>query len=130
MPTFNLLEDEESDIPDEPGAYVLGTADDTMIVYPWGTSPIYYVGKASNIRNRLSTHKKHTRGAIDDHQKASWWPRYQYGAAFGADCVWYLAGDNDPQNLEATLIGSFYWTYGAIPVANHKWPKYLEPDQG
>ena len=129
--TFDLLEDEKSDIPDEPGAYILGTTDGTMIVYPWGVSPIYYIGKASNIRNRLSDHRKHTLGARNDHQEDSWWPRYQYGGAFGADCVWYLAhDDHDPQNLEATLIESFYWTYGAIPVTNQKWPKHLEPEQG
>ena len=129
--TFNLLEDEASDIPDEPGAYVLGTRDGTMITYPWGVSPIYYIGKASNLRNRLSDHKKHTLGAKKDHTERAWWPRYQYGAAFGADCVWYLAhDDNDPQNLEARLVESFYWAYGAIPVANHKWPKDLEPKLG
>ena len=129
--TFDLLEDEKSDIPDEPGAYILGTADGTMITYPWGVSPIYYIGKASNLRNRLSVHRKHTLGARNDHQEDTWWPRYQYGGAFGADCVWYLAhDDHDPQNLEATLIESFYLTYGAIPVANHKWPSHLEPEQG
>ena len=131
MDTFNLLEDEASDIPDEPGAYVLGTEDGTMITYPWGVSPIYYIGKADNLRNRLSNHRKHALGARNDHQKEAWWPRYQYGAAFGADCVWYLAPDDmDPQNLEATLVDSFYSTYGAIPVANHRWPEHLEPKQG
>ena len=127
--TFDLLEDEESDIPDEPGAYILGTADGTMITYPWGVSPIYYIGKANNLRNRLSVHRKHTLGARNDHQEDTWWPRYQYGGAFGAHCVWYLADDKNPQNLEATLIESFYWTYGAIPVTNHKWPSHLEPEQ-
>lgn len=131
MDTFDLLEDEKSLIPDEPGAYVLGTGDGTMIAYPWGTSPIYYIGKADILRNRLSDHRKHTLGARKDHQEVAWWPRYQYGAAFGTDCVWYLAHDDmDPKNLEATLVESFYWAYGAIPVANHKWPKHLEPKQG
>ena len=131
MDTFDLLEDEVSDIPDEPGAYVLGAGNGTMITYPWGVSPIYYIGKASNLRNRLSGHKKHTLGAKNDHEKEYWWPRYQYGAAFGADCVWYIAhNDMDPQNLEARLVESFYWAYGAIPVTNHKWPKHLEPKLG
>ncbi len=153
--TFNLLEDEVSDIPDKPGAYVLGTRDGTMITYPWGVSPIYYIGKASDLRNRLLNHKKHTLGAKKDHTagvrrmhqqdtgqkhirseqnkdhpERGWWPRYQYGAAFGADCVWYAHDDMDPQNLEARLIESFYWAYGAIPVTNHKWPKHLEPKLG
>lgn len=129
--TFNLLEDEVSDIPDKSGAYVLGTRDGTMLTYPWGVSPIYYIGKASSIRNRLSEHKKFTLEAKNDHKKESLVSRDQYGAAFGADCVWYIAYDDmDPQNLEAKLVTRFYRVYGAIPVANHKWPKPPETKQG
>ena len=122
--TFNLLEDEESDIPDEPGAYILGTANDTMLVYPWGTSPIYYIGMASSIRTRLSSHRNFTEKAINDHTEEWWLPQYQYGAAFGTSCVWYLSKEKDPKNVEAMLIDSFYETYGAIPVANRSWPNH------
>lgn len=123
---FDLVRGEAADVPDEPGAYVLGTADNTMLVYPWGLSPVYYIGKAKSLRARLSSHCKHTLGAMDDHSAVRWWPRYQYGAAFGAHAVWYLAVDVEPQNVEATLISSFYDIYGSIPVANARWPKWLE----
>ena len=123
---FDLINGELSDVPDEPGAYVLGTADSTMLVYPWGLSPVYYIGKAKSLYARLSDHQKHTKGALDDHSALSWWPRYQYGAAYGAHAVWYLAGDIEPQNIEATLISSFYCMFGSIPVANAAWPKWLE----
>ena len=63
---------------------------------------------------------------MDDHTKYYWWPRYQDGAAFGADAVWYLARGVEPQNVEATLVTSFYNIYGSIPTANANWPKWLE----
>lgn len=128
LETFNLLEDKVLDIPDESGAYVLGTADGTMLVYPWGTSPIYYIGMASSIRTRLSSHRNFTEKAIKDHTE-NWWPQYQYGAAFGTSCVWYLSKEKDPKNVETTLIDSFYQTYGAIPVANRSWPNYRDEDE-
>ena len=123
---FDLVDGKIDDVPDAPGAYVLGTADNTMLVYPWGLSPIYYIGKATSLRARVSSHCKHTVGAMDDHAKYYWWPRHQYGAAFGAHAVWYLARGIEPQNVEATLVTSFYNIYGSIPTANANWPKWLE----
>lgn len=123
---FDLVGGKTDDVPDEAGAYVFGTADNTMLVYPWGLSPIYYIGKARSLRTRLAGHCKATQGAMDDHTKLYWWPRYQYGAAFGGHAVWYLAHGLEPQNVEATLITSFYNTYGSIPTANASWPKWLE----
>ncbi len=123
---FDLVGGENADVPNEPGAYVLGAADNTMLVYPWGLSPIYYIGKAQSLRARLAGHRKDTLGAMEDHTKVYWWPRDQYGAAFGAHAVWYLAHGLEPQNVEATLITSFYNVYGSIPTANARWPKWLE----
>ena len=124
---FDLVKGEVSDVPDEPGAYVLGTADGTMLVYPWGLSPVYYIGKAMRLHARLSDHRKYTQRALDDHTPF-WRPRIQYGAAFGAHAVWYTVGDMDPQNIEATLINSFYRTYGSIPAANQSWPRWVNTD--
>ena len=113
---LDLATGEVSEVPDEPGAYVLGTADGTVLVYPWGSSPVYYIGMADNLTKRLSEHSKHTHGAIDDHAAWDWWPRYQYAAAFGAHAVWYLAGEVEPKKIEAELVSSFYEAYGSIPV--------------
>ena len=119
---FDLLTGEISDVPDEPGAYVLGTVDGTMLIYPWGTSPVFYIGMANDLAARLSAHSKHTKGAIDDHE-AYWWPRYQFAAAFGAHAVWYFTGEVEPKKVEAALVSCFYDEYGSIPVANEAWPK-------
>ena len=41
---------------EEGGVYVLGTTS-TQLVYPWGTSPIYYIGQSSSMRKRLTEHR-------------------------------------------------------------------------
>ena len=67
---FDFVNGDADDIPKEAGAYVLGTADGTMLVYPWGTSPIYYIGKAeesTTLRSRLLEHQQITQAFIDDH---------------------------------------------------------------
>ena len=73
---FDLMGDEIDSIPDTGGAYVLGTSDGTMLTYPWGSSPIFYIGKADNLNQRLSTHRNHICGAREDHDDLYWWPRY------------------------------------------------------
>ena len=131
---FDLLDPKEPSgigaVPSTGGAYVLGTHDGTMLIYPWGTSPIFYIGKAINLRRRLETHKKHILNAKVDHEETYWWQRYQYGAAFGADCAYYSrSGPQNVQNIEAQLIESFYWAFGAIPAANSSWPREIRPRQ-
>lgn len=113
----DLATGDMSEVPDEPGAYVLGTADGTMLVYPWGSSPVYYIGESRSLAARLSDHSKHTKGTVDDHD-AYWRQRYQYAAAFGAHAVWYLAGKVEPKHIENELMLCFYDAFGAKPVAN------------
>lgn len=121
---FDLLEGDESDLPVAPGAYVVGTADNTLLTYPWGTSPIYYVGQSKNLSKRISQHAEHGRSARDDHSAKWWYPRYQYAGAFGGHVVWWsVTEDVEPGNLEAALVDAFYMAYGAIPVGNMAWPK-------
>lgn len=129
---IDLLEDNEIEIPEAAGAYVLGTSDGTKLVYPWGNSPVFYIGKAGNLRRRLSDHRKFTNQAIKNHDEAWFWPRYQYGAAYGIRLAWYTCrGRQKPENLEAGLIEDFYKQYGAIPSANGAWPKGIKkPTRG
>jgi len=128
---FDLLCDGTDAVPTTGGAYVLGTSDGTMLTYPWGSSPVFYIGKAGNLKRRLSTHRNHICGARENHEEVYWWPQYQYGAAFGARCAYYSrTGPENPQNIEASLIRSFYDVFGAIPTANAAWPKSIQPKQG
>ena len=124
---FDLLDGDADDIPEEPGAYVLGTADCTVFGYPSGTSPIYYIGCSGNLRSRLiERHRKGTQGAVNDHRGAQW-PRHRYGAKYGAHAVWYLAEDVEPKEVKATLIKAFRQTYGSKPVAVGTTSTTLEP---
>ena len=128
---FDLLSKEGVDgVPGTGGAYVLGTSDGTMLTYPWGSSPVFYIGKADDLKQRLSTHRKHICAANEDHEAIYWWQRYQYGAAFGAHCAYYSRkGRENVQNIEATLIESFYGVFGSIPAANSSWPRRIQPKQ-
>ena len=129
----DLIEDDDTinDIPENGGAYVLGSSDGTMFTYPWGSSPIFYVGQSSNLHKRIRDHKKYILQATEDHAEKYWWPRYQYGASFGTTIAWYTArGTQNPNILEADIITSFYKMYGSIPLANGTWPSGLRPKHG
>lgn len=127
-PPIDLLEAVDRDLPTEAGAYVLGAAGETMLVYPWGSSPVYYIGKADDLRQRLLVHRKHIFGALEDYWDRWWWPRYQYGAAFGASCGWFTSPKKSAKELEAKLVEDFYLRFGSIPVANTQWPRKPEQD--
>lgn len=124
---IDLINDDIDAVPETAGAYVLGASDGNMFIYPWGSSPVFYIGKADVLSVRLSEHKKYIIKAINDHEEQSWWPRYQYGASFGAKAVWYsVRGIQNPNKLESDLITQFYSRFGSIPVANGAWPSGLK----
>ena len=104
------------------GAYVIGTAD-TMLIYPWGTSPVFYIGQAANLRQRLAGHKTMIQEAQEDYDH--WYrPRHQYGAALGAHVAWYSRrGPESPRVIEGRLMDAFYEMFGAIPCANGAWSR-------
>lgn len=91
--------------------------------YPLGRSSVYYIGKTTKDQPRLIAHQKWARHArercresqtVDDLH-----PRYNYAARFGADVYWVaVRGREDAKDLEAKLMNDFYWTFGALPVAN------------
>ena len=126
---FNFLVEENAvaEVPGEEGAYIFGTSDGTTFAYPWGASPIFYIGRADNLRRRLRGHRKVFLDAIEDHQVRPWRPRYQYGAAFGVHCAYFPLWDgvDDHFEAEAKLIALFYWAFGSIPVGNGAWPSGL-----
>ena len=120
----------DPEIPETAGAYVLGTSSNVMLTYPWGSSPVFYIGKADNLKKRALEHKGHIEDATHDHDK-NHWPRYQYGAAFGTTFAWYsVHGRQEPKNIESSLIEEFYKVFGAIPAANSYWPRKIRPTRG
>jgi hypothetical protein len=63
-----MVDDEIEFLPEKSGAYVIGTSDGTMLTYPWGSSPIFYIAQSSNLYARLSTHKEYIFRAMEDHE--------------------------------------------------------------
>ena len=128
---FALADDfDETVIPDHAGAYIIGSSDGTNFIYPWGSSPIFYIGQSKNIRKRILEHIKYTVAAKNEHDDY-WWPRYQYAASYGVSIAWYsVRGTQNPNKLEADLINNFYDMYGSIPTANGTWPSGLRPKHG
>lgn len=124
---LDLLDDATLDeLPRTEGVYIIGTGDGTMLVYPWGTSPVFYIGRSDQLRRRLRSHRKHTCSAIADHDDR-WWPRYQYGASFGAHVAYYERKDS--KAFEAEIVTDFFYAFGSIPAANSAWPRDIKPVQ-
>ena len=121
----------ESDYAATAGCYVLGSKDGTDFVYPWGRSPVFYIGTSSKLRQRLKAHRKWIRRARDEHQSRHFLSLHQYGASFGTDVAIYRRVKNESiAKFESLLITDFYNIYGAIPVANGAWPKLMRQPLG
>ena len=130
-PIFDLEADVISEYTKVPGCYVLGSSDGTDFVYPWGRSPIFYIGTSANLRVRLSAHRKWIRRANTEHHSRHFLPLHQYGASFGADVAVYRKRTRQIiSNLESELMTEFYQIYGSIPVANGAWPKSMRQPLG
>lgn len=125
---FDLYSEEWKDnITKQFGVYVLGSSDKTNFIYPWGSSPVFYIGKSISIVKRLAAHRRYILNAYNDHDKKYWKPKNQYGAAFGATAaVFYSKNSESVDALEANMIKIFYEAYGSIPTANGAWPKFID----
>lgn len=122
---LNLTEDDINDVTTGPGVYIIVSADNTKFVYPKGTSPVFYIGKADNLRRRLREHLKNLRLIIDNeetdmrnhYQRCS---RYQYMKYYGAYVYTFhcLKSTQDAKNLESQILWKFYERYRSLPVGN------------
>ena len=124
MAPVNIETLDEEYIPEKPGVYVW-LSDRTEYVYPWsdtnGNSRVYYIGRSTNLRTRLKTHKKHCLQRISDRDQGYYWPFYEYAAHHGCNVVWIISNHKDKEN---ELLVAFANYYGAKPVANGQsgWP--------
>jgi len=113
------------------GNYVIGALDGTQFIYPWGTSPVFYIGFSRNLRQRLWAHRKWINRANEEYHKYHFLPLHQYGASFGAKVALYLReGKDSLEEFESKLITDFYEFYGSIPVSNGAWPKTMKKPLG
>jgi excinuclease UvrABC nuclease subunit len=105
-------------VPRRPGVYIL-SATSQEFVYPNGRSRVFYIGQACNLRRRLRTRRRMLREARSNRRRRAYRPPHEYGAAFGAHCIYILVGlDQEPAELESMLICRFTTSFRGPPVAN------------
>ncbi len=119
MAPVNIETLEEGHIPEKLGVYLM-LSDRTEYVYPWsdinGNSQVYYIGRSTNLRTRLKTHKRYCSQRIADRDRGHYWPNYEYAAHHGCNVVWIIS--MNPKDIEHELLDAFANYYGARPVAN------------
>lgn len=119
----NIFDFEDfSEIPEKSGAYII-TSHKQKFTYPNGVSKIIYIGKSSNLKRRIQTHKRvvlEIKNLRKDERNSYWYySRYQYIAKFGGKVYLFTTrGKQDEKNLENKLIENFYDRYFALPVGN------------
>ncbi len=111
---------EEHDIPVAPGVYILVAKPSIRFRYPRGSSPVFYVGQAKRLRDRLVQHLRASRLAkADRRDRPRYWPRYEYAAAFGGRYLWLRTWrGKSPRQLEGEIIATFARQHKSFPVAN------------
>jgi len=118
----DLMMSDSTDFPTYPGVYVF-VSHNQKFVYPNGMSRIIYIGKAENLKARLSTHKRHLKELANlpiKEKSINWWyARYHYMSAFGCKVFCFrVKGKQEAKNLEHKLLSYFYHRYYAMPVGN------------
>lgn len=116
-PPRDLLDWEASDISDEPGAYIF--VGNKSFTYPLGTSPMFYIGQAVNLRKRLYRHKKAITQAGGERPHAIYRPVTEYAAQFGANVAILPCSKYLPKDFEFLLLVEFLKQFHAMPVANN-----------
>ena len=106
-------------IPTGSGVYVLIARPGVLFRYPKGSSPVFYVGQATNLRHRLKEHLNYSRQARNDRKLDRYWPRYEYAASFAGSYIFIRTWrGKTPLHLEGEAIARFAKAHGSFPVAN------------
>ena len=113
---------DEHDTPELPGVYLLIAKPSVHFLYPHGKSPIFYIGHARSLRDRLSRHLEFSQHVRDDRRGPSsplYWPRYEYAGVFGARyCFIRTRQGRTSKDLEDIVLARFAKRYHSFPVAN------------
>lgn len=111
----------EHEIPDAPGVYFLVARPGLRFTYPTGRSPIFYIGQAGSLRERLRTHSKFAHHVREERRVGYnlYFPRYEYAGAFaGRYCHLRTWQGCTPRALEEIVMARFAHRYRTFPVAN------------
>lgn len=121
-------------IPQDPGAYIM-QSQRVEYPYPWDTSPVFYIGSASNLRRRLWTKHRAFCNEIwhgrRDQSFDHYYALYEYAGAHGCRVCWIVCRDTkDAKALENNLIIAFAKKHGVWPVANQRGAYLVKPLNG
>lgn len=111
----------DHEIPASAGVYILIAKPGIIFLYPRGKSPIYYIGKAASLHQRLNEHLKYSKEARRDRKNTQneYWPRYEYAASFGSLYTYIHTWKGmTVRNLEHEIICRFADRYRSFPIAN------------
>ncbi len=118
-PVRDLLAWRKSDVPRQPGAYLLLARPEVTFRYPRAESPLFYIGQTKNLRRRLYNHQRGIRQASHNRRLCLYRPTREYGAAFGAHYAFVLAeAGGKPRDLEDLVMARFACHHSSLPVAN------------
>jgi hypothetical protein len=104
------------------GGYILLAQGRTTWAYPWGRSPVFYIGKSGrSIRERVWEHWDGARHAKASQGDSLYYAVNHYTAEFSPRYVAIPTWQRmTPDSVEEELLGRFVKAYGARPVANNQ----------
>jgi hypothetical protein len=106
-------------VPEGAGAYVLLAAPGVRFTYPRRDSSVFYIGQATNLRERLLQHVRYALEARQRRRRTLYYPRYEYAAEFGCRYTYVRCRPRqEPRVLEDVLLAAFAMRYRSWPVAN------------
>ena len=115
----NFWELDEHSIPESPGSYIILTRSGKSFNYPVKKSPIFYIGKAVNLSNRLHQHLRYARQAKYDRKLVLYWPLYEWLAVIGGRYTFIKCNSNNmAKRLEQNLLAQFAKKHRCWPLAN------------
>ena len=121
-PAANFWRLENRHIPSAPGVYLLVAKPEVHFIYPRGKSPIFYIGQARSLRQRLERHLDYSRHVREERREPSeplYWPRYEYAGTHGARYCYIRTWQGiTPKALEDIVLARFQVRYHSRPVAN------------
>jgi hypothetical protein len=121
-PVSNFWKLKEHHVPSSPGVYLLVAKPSVHFSYPAGRSPIFYIGQARSLRQRLNRHLVHSTEVRQNRRIPSaklYWPRYEYAGVFGGRYCFIRTWQGvTPKSLENLVLARFAKRYHTFPVAN------------
>ncbi|MFE6806395.1 hypothetical protein [Streptomyces sp. NPDC057681] len=125
---FDLLGDEEPDVPSHPGVYVL-VLNEGRLPYPRLESSVIYVGESRSLNIRLRTHRRTSQESRNTPHAPAHFACHAWIAARGGTCMYSPAphATADTKAMRARLLQTFERRHHMVPVANCLWGSRIRP---